>query len=127
MLTSSQKYGRPNEKTPSQWTSEYTDYSPAAAVANDSMPAAETTSKSDVLAAPPVAPNGESADSMDLDERPDPESVAETNGDKKEKKRKKHEGETAEEKAERKKRKKEKKEKKEKRKSKKDSSDEESD
>lgn len=123
-----QKYGRPNEKTPSNWTSEYTDYN-SSAQPGDLQVISETTSKEDVLNAPPVAPNGETADSMDLDQRPDPESLANGDGEKKDKKRKKHEGETAEEKAERKKRKKEKKEKKERKKSKskQDTSDEESD
>ncbi len=117
MLTTNQKYGRPNEKTPSNWTSEYTDYG-AAAQPGDLTVIGETTSKSDVLSAPPIAPNGETAETMDLDERPDPKPLANGDGDKKDKKRKKHEGETAEEKAERKKRKMEKKEKKERRKSK---------
>lgn len=85
-------------------------------------PVTEKTSQSDVLAAPPVAPNGADAEAMDLDET----AVAPptTNGDaaslgpkEKKEKRKKHDGETPEERAERKRRKKEKKDKKEKRKS----------
>ena len=121
-----QKYGRPNEATPARWTTDYTDYNApleGSAPGATTAPVAERTSKSEVLSAPPVAPNGETAESMDLDETA-PAPV--TNGDavtikseEKEKKRKsKHEGETAEERAERKRRKKEKKEKKEKRKSK---------
>ena len=90
----------------------------------------ETTTKSDVLAAPPVAPTGPDGDtSMALDPSPPASDAAAepptTNGEstlkiKKEekvKKRKsKHEGETSEEKAERKKRKQDKKDKKEKKK-----------
>ncbi|KEF60335.1 centromere/microtubule-binding protein cbf5 [Exophiala aquamarina CBS 119918] len=110
------KYGRPNEATPAKWTAEYTDYNAPDGTA--AAPVKETTSKSDVLTAPPVAPNGETADSMSLDG--DTEMLPrKTNGAEKEKdkKRKKHDGETPEERAERKRRKKEKKEKKEKRKS----------
>ncbi|KAJ9652798.1 centromere/microtubule-binding protein cbf5 [Neophaeococcomyces mojaviensis] len=125
------KYGQPNEKTPAKWNAEYQDYNaPADPSANDgpggpltSGPAgtAETTSRADVLSAPPVAPTGEIAD-QDAGVPANPHM----NGDDstKEKKRKsKHEGETPEEKAERKRRKKEKKEKKEKRKSQADSDD----
>jgi len=76
-------------------------------------PVAETTSTDDVLSAPPVAPNGEGADTMDVDT-----SVLKNGVEESGKKRKsKHDGETAEERSERKRRKKEKKEKKEKRKS----------
>ncbi|KAI1611919.1 centromere/microtubule binding protein CBF5 [Exophiala viscosa] len=116
------KYGRPNEATPAKWASEYTDYNAPLTV--DGAPVAEKTSRSDVLSAPPIAPNGETGDSMDLDDTAT--AVEHTNGDaaslgpkEKDKKRKKekHEGETPEERAERKRRKKEKKEKKEKRKS----------
>jgi H/ACA ribonucleoprotein complex subunit 4 len=78
-------------------------------------PVAEKTSQSDVLAAPPVAPNGGDAEAMDLDETA--AAAPTTNGEKKEKRKSKHDGETPEERAERKRRKKEKKEKKEKRKS----------
>jgi H/ACA ribonucleoprotein complex subunit 4 len=115
------KYGRPNEATPAKWTKDYTDYNASADPGTFTGPVAETTSKSDVLAAPPVAPNGASADSMDLDDTAaattNSGTAAATNGtdSQKDKKRKKHDGETAEERAERKRRKKEKKEKKEKR------------
>ncbi|KAK5459582.1 centromere/microtubule-binding protein cbf5 [Exophiala xenobiotica] len=112
------KYGRPNDATPAKWTSGYTDYNaplegsgPGSAAA----PVAEKTSQSDVLAAPPVAPNGGDAEAMDLDETA--AAAPTTNGEKKEKRKSKHDGETPEERAERKRRKKEKKEKKEKRKS----------
>ncbi|KAF7846360.1 hypothetical protein BT93_L4501 [Corymbia citriodora subsp. variegata] len=112
------KYGRTNENTPAKWNAEYTDYTaPLDPTQNDGPEAplttgngvSETTSKSDVLSAPPVAPTGEVED-QDMDTS----ANGHLNGDKK---RKKHEGETPEERAERKKRKKEKKEKKEKRKS----------
>jgi H/ACA ribonucleoprotein complex subunit 4 len=118
------KYGRPNENTPAKWNAGYTDYNAPATEGTTSAPVAETTSKSDVLAAPAVAPTGEDGDtSMAMDD-----AAAEpptTNGDstvnlkkeEKDKKRKsKHEGETPEERAERKKRKKEKKDKKDKKK-----------
>jgi H/ACA ribonucleoprotein complex subunit 4 len=115
------KYGRPNEATPAKWNSEYTDYNaPLTGDGSAAAPVREKTSQADVLSAPPVAPNGESADTMDLDD-----TATAVNGDEaaslgpkeKDKKRKKHDGETPEERAERKRRKKEKKEKKEKRKS----------
>lgn len=84
-------------------------------------PVKEKTTQADVLSAPPVAPNGESADTMDLDDTAtavNGDSAAASLGPKeKDKKRKKHDGETPEERAERKRRKKEKKEKKDKRKS----------
>lgn len=113
-----QKYGRTNENTPAKWNAEYTDFNaPLDGTQNDGPGApltrgngvSETTSKADVLAAPPVAPTGEP---MDEDA-----GSPQLNGDSKDKKRKKHEGETPEERAERKRRKKEKKDKKEKRKS----------
>jgi H/ACA ribonucleoprotein complex subunit 4 len=119
------KYGRPNEATPAKWSEAYTDYNaPASGEGTAAAPVQEKTSQSDVLAAPPVAPNGETADTMDLDTSTAALAPPTTNGDaskekekEKDKKRKKHDGETAEERAERKRRKKEKKEKKEKRKS----------
>ncbi|KAI9847804.1 MAG: centromere/microtubule-binding protein cbf5 [Sclerophora amabilis] len=101
------KYGRPNEATPSKWNAEYRDFN-APINGSVSHPIAETTSQQDVLSAPPVPPVD--ASMTDL-----ADNTIE-NGDSK--KRKRHEGETAEEKAERKRKKKEKKEKKEKRKSK---------
>merc|ERR1712230_273864 len=114
------KYGRPNEATPAKWTSGYTDYNaPLEGPGSVAAPVTEKTSQSDVLAAPPVAPNGADAEAMDLDET----AVAPptTNGDAAslgpKEKRKKHDGETPEERAERKRRKKEKKDKKEKRRS----------
>jgi H/ACA ribonucleoprotein complex subunit 4 len=112
------KYGRANEKTPASWTAGYTDYNGGEQAAPGTLgaPPAETTSKSDVLSAPPVAPNGESAGDLDMADTAITPVKSAVNGE--DKKRKKHEGETPEERAERKKRKKEKKEKKEKRKSK---------
>ncbi|KAJ9197059.1 hypothetical protein DTO166G4_6826 [Paecilomyces variotii] len=106
------KYGRPNEATPAKWNNEYKDYN--APLGTTEQPATETTSKEDVLSAPPVPPTGDTngvpsspAGKMDVDEDNDEK-----------KKRKRHEGETPEERAERKRKKKEKKEKKERRKSK---------
>jgi len=118
LTNNTQKYGRPNEATPAKWHADYTDYN-APTDGTAAQPVTQQTSKSDVLAAPAVVPNG---DAMEVDKPT-------TNGTSEEKKRKKHEGETPEEKAERKRRKKEKKEKKEKKKSKatKDSESEESD
>lgn len=93
------KYGRPNEATPAKWNSEYTDFT-APLEGTVSAPIAETTTMSDVAAAPPVNSATE-------------EALAITNGSADDsKKRKRHDGETAEEKAERKRKKKEKKEKK---------------
>lgn len=115
------KYGRANENTPAKWNAEYRDFNAADdGSANDGPGApltsgqgtSETTSRADVLSAPPVAPTGEVED-MDASVS----AVPEINGDDKKKRKSKHEGETPEEKAERKRRKKEKKEKKEKRKS----------
>ena len=114
MLTFFQKYGRPNENTPAKWNAEYQDFNapndPASNDALDAPPRSETTSKADVLSAPPVAPTGEF-----VEQDAGVDATPQTNGDKKRKS--KHEGETAEEKAERKRRKAEKKEKKAKRKS----------
>ncbi|KIX09896.1 centromere/microtubule-binding protein cbf5 [Rhinocladiella mackenziei CBS 650.93] len=117
------KYGRPNEATPAKWTAEYTDYN-APADGTTSAPVKEKTAQSDALSAPPVASNGDTAETVDPGDTaaiPAPTTngaaPAKVKGKEKEKKRKKHEGETPEERAERKRRKKEKKEKKEKRKS----------
>ncbi|KAF1351725.1 centromere/microtubule-binding protein-like protein cbf5 [Lizonia empirigonia] len=108
------KFGRPNEKTPAKWNTEYKDFNRTDV---ESAPLAETTSTAEVLAAPAVAPTGEA-----------PEASASSE---KTKKRKHDEEETAEEKAERKRKKKEekaaKKAKKEKRKSKAADSDSDSD
>ncbi|KAI9818531.1 MAG: centromere/microtubule-binding protein cbf5 [Pycnora praestabilis] len=101
------KYGRANDATPAKWQQDYKDFNaPVDGLAV--QPVAETTSQSDVLAAPPIPPIDTStpviADTPTVD------------GDSK--KRKRRDEETAEEKAERKRKKKEKKEQKEKRKSK---------
>ncbi|QSS55840.1 centromere/microtubule binding protein CBF5 [Histoplasma capsulatum var. duboisii H88] len=100
------KYGRPNEKTPAKWNSEYKDFNAPldsgaaeASTASVSTPAPPAVSKE---AAPTPQVNGNAPAAEEDDE----------------KKRKRHVGETPEERAERKRRKKEKKEKKEKRKSK---------
>ncbi|KAK5077158.1 centromere/microtubule-binding protein cbf5 [Lithohypha guttulata] len=115
------KYGRANENTPAKWNAEYQDYNASEDPSANDGPGApltsgpglsETTSKADVLAAPPVAPTGR-AEEQD----PSIPAIPQTNGDDTKKRKSKHEGETPEERAERKRRKKEKKEKKEKRKS----------
>ncbi|VUC21150.1 unnamed protein product [Clonostachys rosea] len=84
------KFGRPNDATPSKWTSEYQDYSASDAAA---AAAAATPSK-------PVEAAKEEA-------KEEVSTPAADDSDKK--KRKKHEGETPDEKAERKRRKAEKK------------------
>uniref|UniRef100_A0A8H7NG58 H/ACA ribonucleoprotein complex subunit CBF5 n=1 Tax=Bionectria ochroleuca TaxID=29856 RepID=A0A8H7NG58_BIOOC len=84
------KFGRPNDATPSKWTSEYQDFSASDAAA---AAAAATPQK-------PVEAAKEEANE-------EPSTPAADDSDKK--KRKKHEGETPDEKAERKRRKAEKK------------------
>jgi H/ACA ribonucleoprotein complex subunit 4 len=92
------KYGRPNEATPARWNAEYKDFN-APLDGSGITPVAETTTASDVAAAPAIPP-------VDADVSMISNGSAEAP-----KKRKRHEGETAEEKAERKRKKKEKKEK----------------
>jgi H/ACA ribonucleoprotein complex subunit 4 len=92
------KYGRANEKTPSQWTSGYKDFN--ANQQGESSAVAETTKTADVLAAPAIPPTGEPMDT---------EGGVEATKSKKRKSRG-EEDETAEEKAERKRKKKEDKE-----------------
>ncbi|KKY25458.1 putative centromere microtubule binding protein cbf5 [Phaeomoniella chlamydospora] len=130
------KYGRSNENTPAKWSNEYKDYSGPSADGPGSVgqPTSERTSKSDVLSAPPVAPDGTGETNGTSAQSPPAPSVnmdVDSPAGDSSKKRKKHEGETPEEKAERKKKKKEKKEKKEKKRlskvSKAESSGEESD
>ncbi|KAF2275172.1 putative rRNA pseudouridine synthase [Westerdykella ornata] len=102
------KFGRPNEKTPAKWNSEYKDYS-----GNGDAPAAitmgETTSTAEVLAAPPIPPTGVENGELAVTETPE----------KSKKRKSRDDDETAEDKAERKRKKQEKKEKKEKKKEKK--------
>jgi H/ACA ribonucleoprotein complex subunit 4 len=91
------KFGRPNEATPSKWTESYQDY--------NAGQQAEST----------PATNAPASDAMEIektDEAPAPAKSSEETAGEDTKRKKKHEGETAEEKAERKRRKKEKKEKK---------------
>lgn len=121
------KYGRPNEATPKQWTTEYTDYNVPngdALAGTASVPLrAGKTDPTDVAAAPAIPPAPEAGDEEDEEM----EKVADEGAAVKEgadmnvsgSKRKKNEGETPEERAERKRRKKEKRERKESRKSKK--------
>ncbi|CAI6100302.1 unnamed protein product [Clonostachys chloroleuca] len=84
------KFGRPNDATPSKWTSEYQDFSASDAAA---AAAAATPQKQVEVAKEEV--------------KEEPSTPAADDSDKK--KRKKHEGETPDEKAERKRRKAEKK------------------
>jgi H/ACA ribonucleoprotein complex subunit 4 len=127
------KFGRPNEATPTTWTTGYTDYHApmdGVAFAGDSFAGtraaplrAGKTDATDVAAAPAIPPAPEAGDEEDeeMDKVADEGAPVKEGQDlnvSDKKKRKKHDGETPEERAERKKRKKEKKEKKEKRKSK---------
>ncbi|KAB8416341.1 hypothetical protein FH972_024861 [Carpinus fangiana] len=107
------KFGRPNEATPAKWLDNYKDFNAnEQTTASADVPLAETTSREDVLSAPPKDPSTATLPTAADDED---EDVSMANGteksDKKDKKRKRHEGETAEEKAERKAKKKAKKEK----------------
>lgn len=94
MLTTSQKYGRSNEKTPAKWSDNYKDLGAPAPEAAPATPAK-------IEAPKPEA---------DSDEEMGDKSASPVTEEKS--KKRKHDGETAEEKAERKKKKKEKKEKK---------------
>ena len=119
------QYGRPNEKTPKAWTSEYIDYNekPATAGAepiseskiktemssqSNAPDLSEKTTKADVSKAPPVNPA--SGEGMDEDEVEAPVVKSEPTANGQSEKKRKHEDETPEERAERKKKKKEKKE-----------------
>jgi H/ACA ribonucleoprotein complex subunit 4 len=102
-----QKFGRNNEKTPSQWQSGYKDYGAPAGESTGTV--AETTNTSEVLAAPAIPPTGITA-AEQADAGAEVEAA-------KSKKRKSHDDEAPEDKAERKKRKAEKKAEKERRKS----------
>jgi len=102
------KFGRANESTPAAWKDGYKDYT-APLTVNMGEPVAETTSKSDVLAAPPVPPTG--PEGMELDTPVKAEAAPEKEMTSEKKKKRKAER-TEEEKEERKKKKKEKKEKK---------------
>ncbi|KAF2823900.1 centromere/microtubule-binding protein-like protein cbf5 [Ophiobolus disseminans] len=113
------KFGRPNEKTPAKWNTEYKDFN-----RNDdgtSLPVAQTTSTDEVLAAPAIPPTGITASE---EAEAEAEAGAAMDVDSKSKKRKSRDedDESPEDKAERKRKKKEekaaKKAKKEKRKSK---------
>lgn len=86
------KFGRPNDATPSKWTSEYQDFS----APGDATAAA-------AAAAPPTPQKA--IEDVKMEGTTDSPAA----DDSKDKKRKKHDGETAEEKAERKRRKAEKK------------------
>lgn len=91
------KFGRPNEKTPAKWNTEYKDFN-RSDVDGSSAPVAEITSTADVLSAPAVAPTGEVAEATETDNK---------SKSKKRKSRGEDDEEDAEEKAERKKKKKE--------------------
>ena len=112
------KYGRPNEATPKEWSKGYTDFNAPAGEEilavngqkNHPTPMKEKTDKVDVLNAPPIPPvEIEDVGMVDASTGAAHDNVKLV----KESKKRKHEGETEEDKAERKKRKKESKEKKE--------------
>lgn len=92
------KFGRPNESTPSKWTSGYKDYS--APASTDEVAAAAAASMPEPKAQETVV-----STKMEIEPAEEPDS--------KKRKKDKHDGETPEERAERKKRKAEKKAKKE--------------
>ncbi|KAI1847137.1 hypothetical protein JX265_011813 [Neoarthrinium moseri] len=89
------KYGRPNEQTPTTWTSNYKDYS---ATADGTVTATEAVAVTDITMS--------EAPAQATPAKAEAEAPA---ADDDKKKRKKHDGETAEEKAERKRQKAEKK------------------
>ena len=95
------KFGRPNDKTPAQWTSEYKDFSAGAEASSADTAKIETTEVT-IIDVPGTIKKPEKASAAEPSPSPPEE-------EKKEKKRKKHEGETADERAERKRRRKEKK------------------
>ena len=103
-LIAIQKYGRPNEATPTQWQKEYVDFN--APMENGTITAPAKASE----AIQPVEPGATVTKSEQT-------VITETGvagpTTEKEKKRKRHEGETPEERVERKRKKKEKKERKE--------------
>ena len=137
LLTSEKKYGRPNDKTPAKWNTEYKDFhGPAGypnAEGNSATPANQNAekirdemashpdardqaSRSEVLDAPAVPPIETAAS----DDEADAGAENGTNGaaPASNKKKRKHEGETPEEREARKRRKEEKRAKKEAKKSK---------
>jgi H/ACA ribonucleoprotein complex subunit 4 len=81
-----QKFGRPNDKTPAKWNAEYKELS-----RNDvgtSAPVAETTSTAEVLAAPPIPATGltaseeaEAGVAMDVDVKEEKSKKRKSRGD----------------------------------------------
>ncbi|KAH8725220.1 centromere/microtubule-binding protein CBF5 [Phaeosphaeriaceae sp. PMI808] len=101
------KFGRPNEKTPAKWNTEYKDFNRTDD--GTSLVVAQTTSTSEVLAAPAIPPTGlTSAEQVEAESAMDIDSKS----NKKRKSRGDDEEEAPEDKAERKRKKKEEKEKK---------------
>lgn len=86
------KFGRPNEKTPAKWNSEYKDFN-RNDVDGDSAPVAQTTSSADVLAAPAIPPTG--AEEEKSKKRKKNDDDEEDDEDKAERKRKKKEEKAA--------------------------------
>jgi H/ACA ribonucleoprotein complex subunit 4 len=101
------KFGRPNEKTPAKWNAEYKDFN-RNDVETSSAPVAQTTSTSEVLAAPPVPATGlTSTEEAEAEAEVDAAMDVDSKKSKKRKSRGDGEEEDAEDKAERKKKKKE--------------------
>lgn len=96
------KYGRPNEATPSKWNAEYTDF-------NAPLENGVAKAPKQIEAAPVT--EGDKMDTEVSEKAVKDESQPKATDEGESKKRKRHEGETPEEKAERKRKKKEKKEK----------------
>ena len=96
------KYGRPNEATPSKWNAEYTDFN---------APLENGVAKPPKQIEPPTVADDDKMDTQVSEKAIEDESQLQAEDDGEAKKRKRHEGETPEEKAERKRKKKEKKEK----------------
>lgn len=119
------KYGRPNESTPSQWKQEYKDFNdPEVANGDDNLrkqPKTEPQAAEGAAVKEGIPGKGKelpSKEDVEMAEPVNPATAeADTNGDKKDKKKRKHDGETPEERAERKAKKKAKKEAKKKRES----------
>ena len=111
------KFGRPNEQTPSEWKKEYKDFNDPNGVNGDALagnaaiPPTENQAVEGAGVKEGIPGKGKEMAKEDvlMAEPVPPAPVAEANGDKASKKKRKHEGETEEERAERKRKKKEKK------------------
>lgn len=100
------KYGRPNEATPSKWNAEYKDYHAPLDPTGTSAPP-----NSEIAGQVPPSSGDKPAHELQTTIKEERQSQIDAHGDGEGKKRKRHEDETPEERAERRKKKKEKKEK----------------